>query len=191
MLAAEGGLGRRETEQRGGRASRPVPARPSKPPFFSLALGGGPREIREGAQLAVPAGRSHRTLPPPPPPPGEAHKERPGCEHTPPVRAGPREGRASSAALSLKGPPARRAHCACPTVGLGGTAEWWARTPAPAPAGGMTGVPAVAARSSCACQRPRGLCPHAGHRQDLCAVHSRSRRRPGGPGRHCSLFLAF
>ena len=116
-----GGLGRRGIEWRARRAACPVPARPSKPPFFSLALGGGPQEIREGAQLAVPAGRSRRTLPPTPPPPRETHKERPGGERTPPVWAGLREGPARSAAPSLKGPPAPRAHCAGPTVGRGGT----------------------------------------------------------------------
>lgn len=99
--AAEGGIGRRGIERLARRAACPVPARPSKPPFFSLALGGGPREIREGAQLAVPAGRSRRTLPPTPPPPQEMHKERPGGKRTPPVWAGPREGPAHSAAPAL------------------------------------------------------------------------------------------
>lgn len=103
--AAEGGLGRRGIEWLARRAACPVPARPSKPPFFSLALGGGPREIREGAQPAVPTGRSRRTLPPTPPPPGETHKERPGGKRTPPVWAGLREGPAHSAAPALKGPP--------------------------------------------------------------------------------------
>lgn len=57
---------------------------------------------------------------------------------------------ALSPAPALKGPSAPRAHCACPTVGPGGTGEQ-------PPAGDMAGVLAVSGRRSYACQHPQGL----------------------------------
>lgn len=65
--------------QRQGRTARRQRRR-ARPPrnaaFLPSCAGGGPREAREGAQLAVPARATRRAQPPPPPSPGDAHKER-------------------------------------------------------------------------------------------------------------------
>lgn len=93
----------------------PAPARPSKPPSSSLALGGCRWRSREGAQFAAASRSSRFTLPPPPPPPArEAHKERRARAHT--SRRGPAGRRAGPARSRLL---AR--HCACPGEGRGGT----------------------------------------------------------------------
>lgn len=166
------GLGSERDRAARGRAASPSPPAPQSL-LSSRSRSGGPRHIREGAQLAVPTGPSRRTLPPPLPPQPEAHTKRGARQAHPSHRAGPRAGPAHSAAPALKHPPflASTAH-ARPRGGVGPKAAGAHPTPL---AGAMAGVPAVAARPSCACQGPG--CPgrRPGCVQDPSAVHSRGR----------------
>lgn len=166
------GLGsERDRAARGRAASPPRPAPQS--PLSSRSRSGGPRDTREGPQLAVPARPSRRTLSPPLLPQPEVHTKRGARQAHTSHRAGPRAGPAHSAAPALKHPPflASTAH-ARPWGGVGPKTAGAHPTPL---AGAMAGVPAVAARASCSCQGPRCSGRRPGCVQDPSAVHSRGR----------------
>lgn len=79
-------------------APAPAPARPSKPPFFSISPGSAPGTAGRGRSERSPSPG------PPPPPPREAHKERgPASARLPSGRGGGRGVR--SPAPALKDPP--------------------------------------------------------------------------------------
>lgn len=120
-------LGRREVL----RGPNPAPARPSKPPFFSPALGGGRWRSREGAQSAFAARQPRRTLPRPATPNPRSAQRAPGPTTSRRVGAGrgAGPGQAEGGAGALR---AARGQCACLAAGRGGTGSGGrARPPRP------------------------------------------------------------
>lgn len=117
------GLGPERDQAACGRAASPP--RPAPQSLLS-SRSGGPRDIREGAQLAVPAGPS-RPVPSHPPsaaaaPTRGAHKARRAeSAHLPP--GGASGGAGALRRARLKAPAVPREHCACSAVGRGGTED--------------------------------------------------------------------